>query len=144
MCSTSTPNGHAESVSFRSQGTWRRIPKAASWPALLFADPPSAYALLAWDGDQLVGMAAYSFMWPAAGVTTSLYLKELYVAADRRGSGVGRAVMTELVRIAAERACSRVEWTADADNPDAQRFYERLGYSPATSKIFYRAALPPE
>ena len=30
----------------------------------LFTDPPMAHALLAWDEQNLVGMAAYSFAWP--------------------------------------------------------------------------------
>jgi hypothetical protein len=48
--------------------------------AALFASPPAAYALLARVGRQIAGLAAYSFVWPAAGLTRSLYLKELYVA----------------------------------------------------------------
>ena len=46
----------------------------------LFGNPPAAYALLARDGATLAGIATYSFLWPAIGLTRSLYLKELYVA----------------------------------------------------------------
>lgn len=46
----------------------------------LFGNPPLAYAQLAWDAGVLVGLATYSFLWPAVGLTRSLYLKELYVA----------------------------------------------------------------
>jgi hypothetical protein len=46
--------------------------------------------------------------------------------------------MDGIYRIAAERGCSRVEWTADQDSLDAQAFYEALGAKPFTSKIFYR------
>lgn len=109
--------------------------------AALFAEPPLAYALLAWEGQQLVGMAAYAFLWPAAGFTTSLYLKELYVAEAHRRSGVGRLMMDRLHAIALERGCSRVEWTTDADNVAAQRFYEQLGTPRNASKLFYRSAL---
>ena len=45
--------------------------------SVLFADPPLAYAILACDGSNLVGMAAYSFLWPAALTAKSLYLKDL-------------------------------------------------------------------
>jgi ribosomal protein S18 acetylase RimI-like enzyme len=105
----------------------------------LFGDPPAAHALIARDDEVLAGFASYSFLWPAAGLTTSLYLKELYVAEPYRRSGLGKALMDELYRIAAERGCSRVEWTTDQDNPSAQAFYEALGAKPKTSKIFYRA-----
>jgi GNAT superfamily N-acetyltransferase len=105
----------------------------------LFGAPPLAYALLAWDGPDLAGMAAYSFLWPAAGLTASLYLKELYVAAAYRRAGVGRVLMDGLGAIAARRGLSRVEWTTDTANEGAQAFYETLGAKPLTSKVFYRA-----
>jgi GNAT superfamily N-acetyltransferase len=105
----------------------------------LFGDPPLAYAVLAWGGTTLVGFASYSFLWPASGLTTSLYLKELYVSTQYRRTGAGKLLMERLYKIAADRGCSRVEWTTDTDNPGAQAFYEALGAKPKTSKIFYRA-----
>jgi ribosomal protein S18 acetylase RimI-like enzyme len=104
----------------------------------LFADPPSAYCLLAWDSGRLVGFAAYSFLWPAVGLTRSLYLKELYVAETARQKGVGRLLVQRLYEIAVQNECSRVEWTADRDNPAAQRFYAKLGVPVKESKLFYR------
>lgn len=104
----------------------------------LFHDRPSAYALLAWDNGQLTGFASYSFLWPAIGLTRSLYLKELYVCEEARGQGTGRLLMQHLYEIAAKHGCSRVEWTTDRDNLDAQRFYAHLGVPVNESKLFYR------
>jgi GNAT superfamily N-acetyltransferase len=104
----------------------------------LFASPPAAYALLAWAGQRLAGFACYSFLWPAAGRTRSLFLKELYVAEACRGKGVGALLMDALRLTAIEHDCSRVEWTTDDNNPGAMRFYEALGYARKPSKIFYR------
>ena len=106
--------------------------------AALFSDPPAARALLAWDGAALAGLASWSFLWPAAGLTRSLYLKELYVAQAYRRTGAGKLLMEGLYRIAADHSCSRVEWTTDTGNSGAQRFYESLGATPLTTKIFYR------
>lgn len=106
--------------------------------AALFGDPPAARALLAWDGAALAGLASWSFLWPAAGLTRSLYLKELYVAQAHRRTGAGKLLMEGLYRIAADYGCSRVEWTTDTGNSGAQRFYESLGATPLTTKIFYR------
>jgi GNAT superfamily N-acetyltransferase len=106
----------------------------------LFASPPSVSALLAWDSDKLTGLAAWSYLWPAEGATRSLYLKELYVSVAARRSGTGALLMRELCRLAAERGCTRVEWTTDTGNIDAQAFYEALGVKPEVSKIFYRVA----
>ena len=104
----------------------------------LFSNPRSAYALLAWDDGEPVGFAAYSFLWPAVGLTTSLYLKELYVARKARRKGVGKLLMQHLHMLAAERGCSRLEWQTDLDNLDAQRFYADLGFPVDESKLFYR------
>lgn len=104
----------------------------------LFADPPSAYCLLAWDDGRLVGFAAYSFLWPAVGLTHSLYVKELYVAETAQRQGVGRLLVKRLYEIAVSNECSRMEWTTDQDNRDAQRFYARLGVPVRASKLFYR------
>jgi GNAT superfamily N-acetyltransferase len=101
-------------------------------------DPPAARALLAWDGVALAGLASWSFLWPAAGLTRSLYLKELYVAEAYRRTGAGKLLMEGLYRIAADHGCSRVEWTTDTGNSGAQRFYESLGAAPLATKLFYR------
>jgi GNAT superfamily N-acetyltransferase len=120
------------------EGTPRE--RAAQVRAVLFTEPPLARSLLAWEGQELAGFASYSFLWPAAGLTASLYLKELYVASAHRRGGIGKLLMAGLYRIAADRGCSRVEWTTDTSNPGAQEFYEALGAKPVLSKIFYRVS----
>jgi GNAT superfamily N-acetyltransferase len=105
----------------------------------LFASPPAAYALLARDGGKLAGLAAYTFVWPAVGLTRSLYLKELFVAGACRGRGAGRLLMQAVFDTAARLGCSRVEWTTDTSNGQAQSFYAGLGLPVHPGKIFYRA-----
>lgn len=113
--------------------------RGAQVRAALFADRPLARALLAWDGPVLAGFASYSYLWPAIGLSASLYLKELYVAQAYRRAGTGKLLMDSLYKIAASQGCSRVEWTTDTGNPGARAFYAALGAEPLTSKIFYRA-----
>src|SRR5215469_8453910 len=66
----------------------------------LFSANPAGSALLAWDDGKLIGLASYSFLWPAAGLTRSLYLKELYVAETHRRSGIGKRLMEALHDVA--------------------------------------------
>ncbi|MFF7950674.1 cyclophane-containing RiPP N-acetyltransferase HaaN [Streptomyces griseorubiginosus] len=109
----------------------------------LFGSPPLASALLVEDetGD-VVGLAAYSFLWPSAGSTHSLFLKELYVRDTLRRQGVGERLMNELRAIAAARpGCSRVEWMTDRDNPGARAFYKSLGFTEFDGKIVYRVEI---
>ncbi|MCX4550388.1 cyclophane-containing RiPP N-acetyltransferase HaaN [Streptomyces sp. NBC_01500] len=106
----------------------------------LFGSTPLASVLLVEDETHdLVGLAAYSFLWPAAGSSHSLFLKELYVRDTLRRQGVGARLMSELRALAAARAgCSRVEWMTDRDNPSARAFYKSLGFAEFDGKIVYR------
>ena len=49
--------------------------------------------------------------------------------------------LDEIDRIARARDCSRVEFTTDTGNLDAQSFYASLGFKPHAGKIFYRREL---
>jgi len=57
----------------------------------------------------------------------SLHLFALEVAANRRGQGIGRAIVGEVVAEARRRRCTRVYLEVRADNP-ARRLYHRLGF----------------
>lgn len=102
--------------------------------------PGGTLLLIAHDeGDSaIVGMAAYSYLWPAVGTTRSLYLKELYVLKARRRDGVGRLLMDGLLRLADKSGSSRVEWTTDRGNHGALQFYAAVRASVADGKLFYR------
>ena len=68
-------------------------------------------------------------------------LDELYVQPDRRGRGLGAAMIRLLVAEARATGVSAIEINVDAGDIDAQRFYERHGFSgadPATGeRAFY-------
>lgn len=104
----------------------------------LFNEAPAAECLLALDGETLMGFAAYSYLWPAVGLTRSLFLKELYVSRSHRRQGIGKALMQSLFDVAKRSRCSRVEWMTDDDNKNAQAFYGSVGVAPDQGKIFYR------
>ncbi|MBH1937864.1 GNAT family N-acetyltransferase [Streptomyces sp. AV19] len=105
----------------------------------LFGSQSAATVLLARDsGGEILGMASYSFLWPAAGADSSLFLKELFVCEGARRRGVATALMGQVRQAAARAACNRVEWTADRDNTSALAFYTALGVRPHDGKAFYR------
>jgi GNAT superfamily N-acetyltransferase len=56
-------------------------------------------------------------------------LDELYVSPDRRGHGLGAAMIHLLITDAKERGVSAIEINVDAGDVDAQRFYERHGFN---------------
>ena len=56
-------------------------------------------------------------------------LDELYVVPQLRSRGIGTAVVEHLLTLAGERGIDLVEINVDEGDVDAQRFYERHGFS---------------
>ncbi len=56
-----------------------------------------------------------------------LYLEDLFVEPEHRGSGYGKALLIHLAKLAVERGCGRFEWSVLDWNVDAQAFYQSLG-----------------
>lgn len=51
------------------------------------------------------------------------------VAASRRGTGIGRALLAFMIDRAQERGCRMVQLTTDKRRSEARRFYEGLGFA---------------
>lgn len=67
-----------------------------------------------------------------------LYLEDLYVSADHRGRGYGKAMLTKLAAIARERGCTRLDWWCLDWNRSAAGFYQSLGAVPMEEWTVYR------
>ena len=57
------------------------------------------------------------------------YLAELYVVPDRRGQGLGRALMQAAIEVARERGADRMDLGTSEDDIAARALYESLGFS---------------
>jgi GNAT superfamily N-acetyltransferase len=66
-------------------------------------------------------------------------LDELYVAPHRRGQGLGGIMIHRLIADAAAMNVRAIEINVDAGDVDAQRFYERHGFSGADPDTGERA-----
>jgi ribosomal protein S18 acetylase RimI-like enzyme len=69
------------------------------------------------------------------------WLEDLFVRAEARGSGLGRALVQRALGRATERGCARVELDTNEDNHAAIALYESLGFSTeskgASRSLFY-------
>ena len=74
----------------------------------------------------LVGIAHYLFHEHAWSPKPVCYLQDLFVAANVRGTGCGRALIERVAAAARERDCLRLYWTTKEDNATARLLYERL------------------
>ena len=93
----------------------------------LFSSPPAAEALLAEVEGVAVGMALFFHNFSTWTGWRGLYLEDLYVTPEARGTGVGRALLKRLAQLAVERGCGRFEWAVLDWNTPAQEFYKAMG-----------------
>jgi ribosomal protein S18 acetylase RimI-like enzyme len=77
-------------------------------------------ALLAWEGDELVGVATY-----VVGVGDC---ELLTLHAATRHVGVGSALVAGVREVALAAGCDRLWLVTTNDNVDALRFYQRRGF----------------
>jgi len=113
-------------------------PDEADVAKALAAQMPKVEFLLAFEGDDLLGFASFSPLFPGLGLDPQLYMKDLYVAAAARGRGVARALMRALAQTARARGCVRIDWTTDRDNLQAQAAYKALGATHLEERVYYR------
>lgn len=92
---------------------------------------------LARHGGRPVGFAAFAVIHPGRRLKGLIFLKDLFVAPEARGLGVGEALMRFLARFAIDNGIGRIDLTAEPQNDGAIRFYERLGMT-VRPAIFYR------
>jgi len=88
-------------------------------------DPLEAALAVDEDGTP-VGLAQYRVVPDTLNATRGLFLDDLYVDPESRGSGVGRALIEFVHTRSREIGAGGVSWITAADNADAQKLYDDL------------------
>lgn len=120
------------------EAAWRRL--WAGYNRFYGADVPALVTDTAWlrlldPGAPLLGRLAeragrvvgFSVSVLHAGTWTIdpiCYLEDLFVEAEARGQGVGRALIEDLIALARSRGWSRLYWHTEASNMAARRLYD--------------------
>lgn len=99
------------------------------------------HVLIAEDEGRTIGYAIYLFTYSSFLARPTLYLEDVFVSADARGKGVGKAFFKELRRLAKKAGCGRMEWTVLNWNAPAIKFYDAQGARPLKEWTTYRLAL---
>jgi len=92
------------------------------------ADPRNEL-IVADDGGAVVGTCQLTFT-PSLSRRGAerMTIEAVRVRSDRRGDGLGRAMMQWALQRARERGCGLAQLTTDKRRTDAQRFYAGLGF----------------
>jgi ribosomal protein S18 acetylase RimI-like enzyme len=90
---------------------------------------PQARVIVAEVGDGVVvGVASLWIKPDLAHGDTVVEVPMLVVTEESRGEGVGKALMEEVQRLAAEKGANLIELVATTQNVAAREFYRTLGF----------------
>jgi len=89
--------------------------------------PATAFAHVAEVDGQVVGMAVWYLTFSTWLGRPGIWLEDLFVSPDHRGSGLGKELLATLARLCVERGYGRLEWWVLRWNEPSIGFYESLG-----------------
>ncbi len=93
----------------------------------LFGARPYAEVLIGVVDGVAQGFALFFHNFSTFEGKPGVYLEDLFVRPEARGSGLGKALLAKLAAIAVERDCARLEWWVLDWNASAIGFYQKLG-----------------
>lgn len=96
---------------------------------MILGDPKAGVLLVAEDDGRMVGMVGLLYTASTALGGRVALLEDMVVAPEARNAGVGRALLEAAIARASSAGCRRITLLTDGGNADAQRFYERAGFS---------------
>jgi len=105
----------------------------------ILSDPGNDLVVVVDAGGAVVGtLQLTSIPGMARRGSSRLLVEAVRVDGARRSGGIGGALMTWVVDVAAPAlGCSIVQLTSDRARTDAHRFYERLGFVPSHTGFKY-------
>jgi GNAT superfamily N-acetyltransferase len=97
--------------------TWRRIHDPNEQMFAMAAETPEDGVI------GIVNFLYHRFFW---GKENRIYLNDLYVRPDVRGTGAGKAMIAAVVDHAKEHNCEQVWWLTAEDNAVARKVYDSV------------------
>ena len=102
---------------------------------LILTSPEIGILFVARIGEEVAGMVSLLFTVSTAEGCRVCWLEDMVVRPDRRGAGVGTALLRHAIDWARRHGFGRITLLTDTTNNDAIRFYARAGFaeSPMTA-----------
>ncbi len=98
--------------------------------AYLFGMHPMAEVVIGEQDGIAQGFALFFHNFSTFEGRPGIYLEDLFVRPEARGTGLGKGLLSHLATIAVERGCARFEWSVLDWNEPAIGFYRKLGARP--------------
>ncbi|MBH3431250.1 GNAT family N-acetyltransferase [Pseudomonas alkylphenolica] len=104
----------------------------------LFDDGAKASSLICERDGQAIGYAVYFYSYSTWLGRNGIYLEDLYITPEQRGSGAGKQLLRHIAIEACENGCGRLEWSVLDWNEPAIQFYRSIGAAPQDEWVRYR------
>ena len=110
----------------------------AKLAATLFGPRPYAEVVIGEIDGAAQGFALFFHNFSTFEGRPGIYLEDLFVRPEARGSGLGKALLKRLAALAIERDCARLEWWVLDWNEPAINFYKSLDAKPMNEWTTFR------
>jgi len=95
---------------------------------LFLEQPELGFVWMAYDDTGAAGVCVICYAISTSMGAVVAKLDDVSVKADRRGQGVGTALLEQLKEQLRKESVTRIDVGVHLENPEARRFYERLGF----------------
>ncbi len=97
---------------------------------LFLEQPELGFVWLAFDDGEIAGVCVISYAISTSMGAVVAKLDDVSVKRDRRGKGVGTILIRQLMDQLKKELVLRIDVAVHMENPEARRFYEKLGFKP--------------
>jgi GNAT superfamily N-acetyltransferase len=104
----------------------------------LFGDNPTVFCHVAEHEGQVAGCAIWFLSFSTWRGVNGIYLEDLFVRPETRGTGLGKALLTALAQECVRNNYERLEWSVLNWNTPAINFYKSLEAKPQDEWTIYR------
>jgi GNAT superfamily N-acetyltransferase len=105
--------------------------------ATLFGERRKAFCEIAEVDAAPVGYAIWFYTYSTFSARHGIYLEDLFVDPEHRGSGIGKAMLARLARRCIDEGLGRLDWVVLDWNEPSIGFYRSLGAEPVKGWTTY-------
>lgn len=93
-----------------------------------YIDEKDKRIIISEQNSKVVGLASMALLPRLNRTKLEMYIPELVVSENHRGSGVGKSLIEACISIAKKKKCFRIRLESGNQRKGAHRFYKKIGF----------------